>query len=449
MNLDVPNGQTAAASTRSKSLLALHEETKLGPDEGAAVSRERFHAKVSSPTAGRVGVGNLNEAASAAFALDVLGLALGVSGRVPYPVRCNASSGNLHTVEARVAFAHEGGVAIGHYDPTSHTLALRGAARCDAPVSALRVALSLVLERQSAKYGARGYRYGLLDLGHALGAHVLAAHARGAHVALEDWSEEATGRAFGVSPFASAPERTGLVLRVARGPLADAPRPRCAATDSPSAVGRDARMHAWHDRTSSGHSRLREAFGAGWLPAADWRDVGPTLIRQRRSARAFTPAVLARGELDAILRPLARALGREGADVAMRAAVAAHDVHGVAPGFYALAPDGSLSALHVGDVRDDTCFMHACQQMAGDAAFVVMLGAPLAELVALRGGRAYRDAHVVAGAIGQLLCVTAESAALRGNPMGAFFDDELAPLFPAGHAPLHTLAFGVPRPRTA
>ena len=153
------------------------------------------------------------------------------------------------------------------------------------------------------------------------------------------------------------------------------------------------------------------------------------------------PDACARAAFDSVLSVLQDALAYDAAAVGLTTTVVVQAVAGERPGVFSL---GARDLREARDAlsRDDVGFMWACQAPARDAAFLVVLGGDVGD-----ERRPYRDRHIAAGALAQLVCVAAEREGLGARPMGAFFDDDLTALLPPGVSPLHTVAIGLPGER--
>ena len=398
-------------------LAGLHRATVITLDHGLAARPKapRVEVRRGKPLAQGGARPELEQ-----LACEVLALAFGVSSREPYPRRCHASSGNLHTTEARVLLP---GGPVARFAAESGALECwsERAARGPLPGETLVVSLAVVLERQTAKYGLRGVRYALLDLGHALGALLLAARALGLSWALLDWDDDATRASFALGG-ARPVELPGLVIALGRDAttLASVPAEHAVAHEDALLTAADARPQRFYASTRGERGAvLPRDFGGAWPLPHDWTSRGPAWIRQRRSARSFDRRACPPAAQAAILTAL-RA-GIRGAGVSLAFGVIGHE--------------GDE------DLRVETGFLCACQVVAEEAAFVVLIGAPRAELFA-EGSPTYRAASIAVGALSQLLCVTAETVGLRANPLGAYLDDEAAEHLEPDHVVLLAIAFG-------
>ena len=97
-----------------------------------------------------------------------------------WTLRVNPSSGNLHPTECYLLAGGGGGLDLSagvyHYQPKDHSLELLAGISevswqsLHLPSGTLLLVLTSIYWRESWKYGARAFRYCMLDLGHALAA---------------------------------------------------------------------------------------------------------------------------------------------------------------------------------------------------------------------------------------------------------------------------------------
>jgi SagB-type dehydrogenase family enzyme len=418
------------------------------------------------------------------------------SGRARWSLRVNPSSGNLHPTEAYVVGGPFPGLtdapALLHHAPREHGLELRARLPADAwaeiaaalPPRAFLVALTTIAWREAWKYGERGWRYCLLDAGHAVAALAVAAAALGWRArVLEGWADADVARLTGVDRQQGLDaERPAALLAIwpgERWPLAEERASRLPASaaaaladlplaGTPTPVGGDPVVWPASEAAARAAPRERPPAAAFWAPpppavprGEDRAIPARALVRGRRSALAFDRAAPA--TRDQLLRVLARTL--PAATPAIFAAlpwrpfvdlaVLVHRVDGLSPGVHHLPRDAAagggpppLAAVSAREVRAAARAACCDQDVAADGAFTVAMLAPLEETLRAHGAWAYRTLHVEAGAIGQALYLEAEAVGLRGTAMGCFLDDEvrrLARADPRLH-PLFTFAVGRARP---
>jgi len=156
---------------------------------------------------------------------DVLQAAYGVTGRrdagqVDVLERSVPSAGALYPLELYLLVHRAEGLAPGryHYAPVHHGIELLGPdvpepqasdlfyGQDTAASAAVVVILAAVLERITWKYGDRGYRYALLEAGHAAQSLDAAANARGLGTChLGAFRDEALAAVLGLDPEAEPP----------------------------------------------------------------------------------------------------------------------------------------------------------------------------------------------------------------------------------------------------
>jgi SagB-type dehydrogenase family enzyme len=383
---------------------------------------------------------------------SLLKLTNGVTGFIPGSDppelrRAAPSAGALYAGEVYVVAERVAGLAPGVYSyaVAEHALVSIRAGRAlgdvaqavEAPEAvdgaACAVLLSNVFPRYAWRYGARGYRYALIDSGH-IGENLrLAAAAAGlghasplrfADDALNallaiDGREEAVCalHALGVpgQPRGGEPSRTLVEKGRADRSLTEVERyheaTKLAAGAAPGlAAGPRAEVAA-----PAGTLRLAAA-PAPALPVT-------RAIQQRRSARGFREEAIAQEALGFALE-LARSPG-----LALRLVV--HRVAGLAPGIYdAAAGERMLAEVRPGSF--ERALVRAClfQDKAGTAAVAFTW---LADLhgPAAAGERHYRDHLLEAGAAAERVYLAAESLGLAARNLAGFFDDSLNDLLGA------------------
>ena len=141
-------------------------------------------------------------------------------------LRAFPSAGGLYPVEVYVAALECASVERGihHYDPTKHALAR--VSPCPAQpdlarliftdnlgdTAAAALIFTGVFERTQAKYGERGYRFVLLEAGHAAQNVLLAAQSLGLAAApIGGFCEDALGAAMGLDPGKESPVYVVLI----------------------------------------------------------------------------------------------------------------------------------------------------------------------------------------------------------------------------------------------
>jgi SagB-type dehydrogenase family enzyme len=168
-------------------------------------------------------------------------------------------------------------------------------------------------------------------------------------------------------------------------------------------------------------------------------------IQERRSATYFRERPVRLEELAFALemaqdpRAFERSIGVE-------LFFAAHRVEGIRPGFYQYRPrERRIAQVRRRDLR--AAMIRACirQEKAGKAAVAFFMVGRIADVVAARGKRGYRQLLVESGEIGQRIYLAAEAMGLAARNLSAFFDDDLNELLGFDgerEAVLHLTVFG-------
>lgn len=136
-------------------------------------------------------------------------------------LRAWPSAGGLYPLEIYVATlrCEEIQRRLHHYDAHSHTLAelgecpddLRPFLFADHQHAALAVFVTAVFERTQSKYDERGYRFALLEAGHAMQNALLVAHSLGmGGLPLGGFCEDAIGRWLELDPKLESPVYAAL-----------------------------------------------------------------------------------------------------------------------------------------------------------------------------------------------------------------------------------------------
>jgi len=417
-----------------------------------------------------------------------------VAGGARWALRVNPSSGNLHPTEGYLVCGPETGIEGGgvfHYAPAAHALELRHRIAPDAwaalaaalPPGAVLVGLASIHWREAWKYGERAFRYCQHDAGHALAAVALAAGALGWDARLlDDLGDGQVAALLGLGPAdgAEAEHPDGLLavfphggacaslglpdsgLRAAvAGPWLGDPNPLGPAHPNWAAVDRVAA--ATEKPPTPG--RCAPPAPAPPVSAHAAPDIGfRPLAHQRRSAVAMDGVTGMTAET--FYRMLERTLPGPGRRPfgtlpwapAIHLGLFVHRVHGLTPGIYLLArdpaalprlretlaepaflwqppagcPEGlALFTLIEEDVTRMAGVLSCRQAIAAQGAFSLGMLAEFRPRLEAEGAWMYRRLFWEAGAVGQVLYLEAEAAALRATGIGCYFDD-----------PVHT-AFGI------
>lgn len=391
-----------------------------------------------------------------------------------WAVRCNPSSGNLHPTEAYVLCQGVQGVDDGlyHYLARDHALEQRcrfaHAPGTQTPL--LIVGLTSIHWREAWKYGERGWRYCLLDTGHALGALRYAAGVLGWTTHPLHCSAKALRALTGTDrpeDFAGAePEDAERAVALGGAVGAEALQALQTRLQTGHWVGRanvlDAHpMYAWPAIAQvATATRMPARAVAGAPREAPWparngrcTHAAVALIRGRRSAQRHDRQTPMSREaffdlLDAMLpRPTHLPWDAIG-HARVHLVLYVHRVEGMQPGAYALArsdaglalmrdamapgldwstvpacpPHLPLRLLKAGALTSVARRLACHQAIAADGCLsLAMLGEFESRLA--HGPWEYRELFVEAGLIGQALYLEAEAAGLQGTGIGCFFDD--------------------------
>ena len=312
------------------------------------------------------------------------------------------------------------------YDPHDHELVQVGPPPLgDAP----SVVLTGVPWRTGWRYRERGYRHVYWDAGTMLSQLLAVADSAGLtarlHTRFPDAAVAALVGADGVHEWPVA------VVALGGG------EPALEATGSAAAGDVDAAPLEFPLITAAQRAGERDTLGPPWDRGApvEVPDGGTvpveTVVLERGSQRRMDPD---RGLPESLLRTSMLAAMR---GVELPHFVAVHDVDGVAPGIYRW-PDLS-SPVRAGAMRDELYVASMDQELARDAAFVVIAATDVGAL----DDREYREAQLTAGLVEGRLHLLAYALGASASGM-TFIDSEVPPLL---GEPLDGLLFtcvGVP-----
>ena len=374
----------------------------------------------------------------------------------PFHKRAAASSGALYPTVTHVIVRDVDGLVPGlyHYEPQHHALhRLRTAdaagelAAIVADGAAVRAApftlvFSAIYYKSAWKYGDRGYRYCLLDVGHVAANAITAGRGLGlATRPIGRFDDARLGTLLGIDRH-----RQGALLVLPFGASAPAtPEGEPVfVPDDLALAGEDLPVPVRVVASRTGLRIAAEAATAPDVPAAPLapRAAGEAIalpasastdddlaavVERRRSQRRFGDAKISGGELAAILR---RAPGPSVEDQrAIRIHVVALRVDGVAPGAYEYRPEPpALIAVRGGDLADAIHAAALSQEVAARAAAIVVISADATALAARDGSRGFRYAWLDAGVAGGRVYLQAVALGLGVSSIGAFFDDDLVEL---------------------
>lgn len=378
-------------------------------------------------------------------------------------LRAPASAGALYPAELYLCSQGQGclddglwhfaPLDLGLYPLRSGPLAGPLAAALGGVSRGLGMVISSLFWRSQWKYGARAWRYCLLDAGHMLANLELACAAAGLQPRLYlEFADQDLTRLLGLDPDREAP---------LAGVLA-----------GPAAAAEPAALPAWQPPRTEPLSRhettdpaILAACRAGDLPAPrpepDWpahpvpaeaRLLSPRppqedpslalMVLKRRSQRNFLLRDLEPGQVALLL---AAALPAEGP---CQARVLLGPGPELPAGLYQYHPrQRALASLEPADRRSQLGAACLDQLWVGSASLSLVLWADLASLEAAAGPRAYRQALLAAGRVGQRLYLAARALGLGCCGVGAFYDQEVAAVasLPPQGQPLYVVSCGPTR----
>lgn len=349
-----------------------------------------------------------------------------------YPFRAAGSAGGRFPLELYVA-APEGGQlppGVHWYNPLEHALVEIG----EPPVGAApAIVVSGVPWRTGWRYRERGFRHVYWDAGTILSQLLAAAESAGiAHRLYTAFPDDSVARLVGVDGVHEWPV---AVVSLGGEPAIDAVGPSV-----PGDV--DAAPIEFPLVTAAQRAGKRDALGEPW-------DAGPPVAATATDSRPVEEVVLARGS-QRIMDP-GRALSLGLLETCMTVAlrgidiphfVVVHDVDDVAPGAYqwpALA-----APVRAGRLRDELYRICMDQDLARDAAFVVIAAADMTRL----DDHAYRDAQLAAGLVEGRLHLLAYALGASASGM-TFIDSEVPALLGERVDGLLFTCIGVPAYRSA
>jgi SagB-type dehydrogenase family enzyme len=380
------------------------------------------------------------------------------SGRL----RAAPSAGGLYAGEVYVVAARIRDLAPGsyYYDVVRHALVPlergsllpRVARALERPAAVEKAAaivlLSNVFERYTYNYANRGYRYALIDTGH-IGENLrLAAHSAGLReMSFAAFFDDALNELLGLDG-----RREAVCSVTALGPLAEGESPTRDVVQRltqrqqlPAYVPAPARsaIERYHEatgllplrderpspapRTGAPGKAAASPCGGTPLPALD---APPAMsveraIGSRRSARRFETEPMRLEQLAFALQ-VAKGSATPKRAVGLDLFVAAHRVRDLAPGLYRYCAESHELELRKPGAMDER-MVRVClnQEKAGNAAVGLLMVAQLGPGGAVGRDRAYRDALIESGAIGQRLYLAAETTGLVARNLAAFTDDDL------------------------
>jgi SagB-type dehydrogenase family enzyme len=415
------------------------------------------------------------------------------AGGERWPLRVNPSSGNLHPTEGYLVAGPVAGLhdraAVFHYAPREHALEQRAELRDEIwaalarqlPPGSVLVGLTSIHWREAWKYGERAFRYCHHDVGHAIGAVIVAAAGLGWDTLLCEGVTDTDLAGLLGTDSQSGPEAENADCLLAISPPGAAlpvDRQRAFTLALPPGALWPNEWHGVPNRLSPEHGQdwpvIDEVAAATRKlepPAAAFWEGSPVdnggltegdsplalrpILHQRRSAVAFDGRTgLAREAFSQILLKCVPGRGqlpfgtlpwRPRVDLLLFV----HRVEGLPPGLYILlrhpgrkeslrgsmAPsfawtpvEGSppslpLFLLEAGDARRVASQTSCGQAIAADGVFAVAMLAEYRAPIETFGPWFYRRLHWEAGVVGQQLYLEAEASGIRATGIGCFFDD--------------------------
>lgn len=301
------------------------------------------------------------------------------------------------------------------------------------------------------KYRTRAWRYCLLDAGHLLANLELACASAGLPQALHlEFVDQALGDLLGLEP-----EREVALAGLLAGPEVE-----------PAATIDDTDWQAPAEeplsRTEGSDPQILAAHRAGVLdqprPQPEWSQPTAPLeaiklnpepppdnpglfqvVAARRSRRNFLQEAISAKEAALLLA------GAMPTGAACRARVLVHGGDDLPSGLYEYYPgERALELIEAGDRRRQLAEACLGQLWVGQAGLSLVLWADLEHMEAQASPRAYRQAMLAAGRIGQRLYLAATALGLGCCGVGAFFDQEVAQAaaLPRNASPLYVVSCG-------
>lgn len=374
--------------------------------------------------------------------------------------RSMPSAGALYPTELYLAVHRVRDMNDGlyHYCPMQHRLnQLRtGRVFSSPPTSgpAIRFFLTSMPQRSAWKYGARAYRYCLLDAGHMAENLLMAARIHGLPAVLDyDFNDGAANRFLALDP-----EQEGCVAQlhaVGCGPDVGMNEATPATSTALPEFSRPARANPPEEllaahRITSSFARCPacppEIHPGTGIPLPDPvvpASTADTILR-RRSRRNFVPRPVKPRVTEYLLGLLCRDLPPVCAD-ALQVGFLAGKTSGFPPGYYHLdRTRKSITPVLSGNLLPLAAHVCLDQGWLENCALHVVFTADLKGLEERCGPRAYRYAHLEAGRLGEHVYLAATALNLGACGIGAFFDQEAATLLhlPEGHALLYLVGIG-------
>ena len=481
-------------------IIAYHQETKHQPNRMARSPGRMDWANQPDPFrsyegSGRIALDRLGfegiTATSKPYPLNRENLScfffesLALSGRKAvagseWTLRVNPSSGNLHPTECYLLAGGDGELDLSpgvyHYQPKDHSLEHLAGIKDECwqslhlPPGTLLLVLTSIYWRESWKYGARAFRYCMLDLGHALAATGESARCLGWTLSLEDdMGTEDLARILWNEPDKlidglAGKERPDLMLAL----FSDGTPHELESPDSimdletePLSLRPNILSQAivpWEEidmaseAAKKPHTRKVYSQKVDFDASIDVSREYCHLLRRRRSAQAMDGgATMPIDSFQAILKATLPERAKPGLPwrPQVNPVLFVHRVEEMDRGLYILLRDGKakeslkgamdpdflwvrpsrmppgleLYQLAQGDARLAAKESSCRQDIASDGCFAAAMISAFKEPIEEYGPWFYSRLYWECGMIGQALYLSSEATGFRGCGIGCFFDD--------------------------
>lgn len=379
-----------------------------------------------------------------------------------YLYHAYAGSGNLHTCEIYIVLNNG---KLYHYNVIDNVLELKKILSLPDENQDYYVIMTTVIDRQSIRYGDRGFRYALLDLGHALGALIYAAS--GSEMILQRYYftdmqiVSLLDLHVEIECDASIETEIGIVIKLSHKNLPLINKPTnllllqpdipCFGTLHPT------RLKKFHWDFSRIMIASTDKIKPLWINPITGTLEKP--ISARISAKEFSHN--ATGIAISVLQDffeksvlsLIEILTYSCYDsLALEYILIIHNVSGLSPGIYNVSIQYEINHVQInfilnkiGNYRDDAFYLGCFQDICRDCDFqLVMLNKIEQQIEHFESGF-YRDIHYTCGMFAHILQIESLRYNINSRPIGAYFDDELIVMLnvsPAEYAIIHVIVFG-------
>ena len=423
-----------------------------------------------------------------------------------WTLRVNPSSGNLHPTECYILAGGIEGMdlplGVYHYQPKDHSLELLAGINEDSwqslhlPSGTVLLIFTSIYWRESWKYGARAFRYCMLDLGHALAAAGESARCLGWEAALmddlgtDDLSRILRSGREEMEDSLSGKERPDVMLALFSDGrfhrMMDSLEPFAELETKPFLISPNTLSRSivsWQeiDMVSEAtrkpftrdvylRSHFKESRHLYQDPSAEYCH----LLRRRRSAQGMDgKTVMPLESFNAILMAILPDRAKPGLPwrPQINPVLFVHRVEDIERGLYILLRDGGakeeirnamdpdflwerpsrmsagveLYQLAQGDARLAARESSCRQDIASDGCFAAAMISRFEEPLQKYGSWFYSRLYWECGLIGQALYLSSEAAGFQGCGIGCFFDDvvhRMLGLSGLGHQDLYHFTVG-------